>query len=279
MLGEPDRLAGGHHNHVVPFCLYNASPVRIDLNADVGESFGALRIGDDQALLDSVSSASVAAGFHGGDPSILRATVRLAKLRGVAVGAHPGLPDLAGFGRREMKVSPAEAEDLVLYQVAAVAGVAAAEGLRLQHVKPHGALYNMAAKDAALATAIARAVSACDRTLILFGPPGSELLKAGRAAGLAVAAEAFADRAYEADGSLSARAAPGAVIVDETVVVPRALRLVRDRMVLARDGSHVALDAETLCVHGDTPGAGGLAARLRAGLEAAGIEVRRLRDR
>src|SRR6476469_6556098 len=163
--------------------------MRVDLNADVGESFGAYAIGCDAGLMRSITSASVAAGFHGGDPSVLRETIRLAKARGVAVGAHPGFPDLAGFGRREMKVAPREAEDFVLYQVAAVAGVAAAEGVRLQHVKPHGALYNMAARDLELAAAIARGVAAVDRSLILFGPPNSALLEAGRTAGLRVAAE------------------------------------------------------------------------------------------
>ena len=146
--------------------------MRVDLNADVGESFGAFAIGCDAGLMMSISSANVAAGFHGGDPSVLRATIRLAKARGVAIGAHPGFPDLAGFGRREMQLPPREVEDLVLYQVAAVAGVAAAEGARLRHVKPHGAMYNMAARDAELAAAIAHAASVIDRSLILFGPPG-----------------------------------------------------------------------------------------------------------
>src|SRR6266576_6829569 len=157
--------------------------MRIDLNADVGESFGAYTIGLDAGLFRSITSANVAAGFHAGDPSVLRATIRLAKKYGVAVGAHPGFPDLVGFGRRELNVTPQEAEDFVLYQIAAVAGVAAAEGLRLQHVKPHGALFNMAARDAVLASAIARAVAAFDARLILYGPPDSELLRAAIAAG------------------------------------------------------------------------------------------------
>ena len=159
--------------------------MRIDLNADVGESFGAYTIGEDAALMPSISSASVAAGFHAGDPIVLRRTIRLAASHGVAVGAHPGFPDLVGFGRRELHVSPDEAEHFVLYQIAAVAGVAAADGIRLQHVKPHGALFNMAVRDAALAAAIAEAVAAFDRSLMLFGLPGSELLKAGRARGCA----------------------------------------------------------------------------------------------
>ena len=188
---------------------------RVDLNADVGESFGAYAIGHDQALMRSITSASVAAGFHAGDPGVLRETIGLARSHGVAVGAHPGFPDLLGFGRRDMKLTRREAEDLVLYQIAAVAGVAAAEGVALQHVKPHGALYNMAARDADLADAVARATAAIDRRLILFGPPNSELLRAGRQLGLRVAAEVFADRAYEPDGSLVSRRKSGAVISDE----------------------------------------------------------------
>jgi 5-oxoprolinase (ATP-hydrolysing) subunit A len=249
------------------FCTLVA--LRIDLNADVGEGFG-----DDEGLLRLVTSANVAAGFHAGDPSVLRQTIQAARAGGAAVGAHPSFPDRAGFGRHEMIVTPEEAEDFVLYQIAAVAGVASAEGLRLQHVKPHGALYNMAARDSALAEAIARAAVAFDSSLILFGLSGSELLKAGRAAGLRVAAEAFADRAYEADGSLVSRNKPGAVIHDAEAVVSRAIRMAKDKTVTSIDGSIVRVDVDTICVHSDTPGAGDLAARLRAGLEAAGVTVR-----
>lgn len=251
--------------------------MRIDINADVGESFGAYTIGDDVALMVSITSASVAAGFHAGDPSVLRRTIRLAASHGVAVGAHPGFPDLVGFGRRELNVTPDEAENLVLYQVAAVAGVAAAEGVRLQHVKPHGALFNMAVRDRPLAAAIVRAVAAFDASLLLFGLPGSELLKAGRAAGLRVAAELFADRAYEKDGTLRSRTMPDAVIQDPSLVVARAVRMVKERAVEAIDGTLVPLEADTICVHGDTPGAHVLAARLRAGLEAAGVTVKSVR--
>jgi len=247
--------------------------VRIDINSDMGESFGAYTIGHDAGLLTAITSANVAAGFHAGDPSVLRETIRAAVAHRVAVGAHPGFPDLVGFGRRELNVTPREAEDLVLYQVAAVAGVAAAEGTRLQHVKPHGALFNMAVHDATLSAAIARAVAAFDKSLILFGLPGSEILKAGRAAGLRVAAEVFADRAYEPDGTLASRRKPGAVIHDSDVVVARAVRMVTDRTVVATDGSVVPLDADTICVHGDTPGSDVLAARIRAGFERAGVIV------
>lgn len=247
--------------------------MRVDLNADVGESFGAYAIGDDEELFRSITSASVAAGFHGGDPSVLRTTIRLARQHGVALGAHPGFPDLAGFGRRELHMTPAEAEDLVLYQVAAVAGVASAEGVRLQHVKPHGALYNMAARDRRLADAIVRAVFAFDRSLVVFGLPGSALLDAARAAGLAAAAEGFADRAYAPDGSLAPRTTPGAVIAESGQLVARAVRMVIKQSVAALDGSELSFAVDTLCVHGDTPGAGALAERLRSGLAAAGIRV------
>jgi UPF0271 protein len=247
--------------------------MRIDLNADVGESFGAYSLGADEGLMRSITSASIAAGFHAGDPSVMRRTINLAKSHGVAIGAHPGFPDLAGFGRRELQVSPAEAEDFVLYQIAAVAGVAAAEGVKLQHVKPHGALFNMAVRDAALATAIAKAAAAFDRSLILFGLPGSEIIRAGRAAGLRVAAEIFADRAYQADGSLTPRSRPGSVIHDAAAVASRAVRMVTERVVDSVDGTTVPLDADTICVHGDTPGAEQLAAGLRAALVAAGVTV------
>jgi len=250
----------------------------IDLNADVGESFGAHQIGCDQGLMKAITSANIAAGFHGGDPSVLRDTVRLAKEHGVAVGAHPGFADLAGFGRREMRLTAREAEDLVLYQIAAVAGVAAAEGVRLRHVKPHGALYNMAARDSVLASAIARAAAAVDPSLILYGLPNSELLKAARTAGLRTAAEGFADRAYEPDGALMSRRKPGALLLDPEIVVARALRLVREHAVAASDGTPLTLHIDTLCVHGDTPGADELAARLRRGLEAAGITVQAIGD-
>jgi UPF0271 protein len=254
------------------FCTLLA--LRIDINADVGESFGAYAIGHDSGLMTSITSANVAAGFHAGDPSVLRATIRMAKAHGVAVGAHPSFPDLAGFGRREMKVSPREAEDFVLYQIAAVAGVAAAEGVTLQHVKPHGALFNMAMRDADLASAIARATAAFSSDLILFGLPDSELLKAGRAERLRVVAEAFADRAYEADGSLVSRSKPGAVIHDASAVVARVVQMVKEGTVVSIDGAILKLQPDTICVHSDTPGADDLTASLRAALGAAGVSVR-----
>ena len=251
--------------------------MRIDLNSDLGESFGAWPMGQDAALMDSITSANIACGFHAGDPGVMRQTLALAKDKGVAVGAHPGFPDLVGFGRREMKATPAEVHDFVLYQVAALAGMAAAQGLKLQHVKAHGALYNMACKERSLADAIARAVAAFDRTLILFGLPNSELLRAGAAAGLPVAAEVFADRAYERDGSLTSRHKPGSVIHEEDAVVERAVRMVKQRDVVVVDGSVIALQADTICLHGDTPGAAALAQVVRRGLEAAGVVIAPLR--
>jgi UPF0271 protein len=251
--------------------------MRIDLNSDLGESFGPWPMGQDAALMDSITSANIACGFHAGDPGVMRQTLALAKDKGVAVGAHPGFPDLVGFGRREIKATPAEVHDLVLYQVSALAGMAAAQGLKLQHVKAHGALYNMACKERPLADAIARAVAAFDRSLILFGLPQSELLRAGEAAGLPVAAEVFADRAYERDGSLTSRTRPGSVIHDEKAVVDRAVRMVKQQQVVAVDGSVVALQADTLCLHGDTPGAAALAGLIRRGLASAGVSIAALR--
>jgi UPF0271 protein len=248
--------------------------MRIDLNSDLGESFGIYHLGNDAVVMQSITSANVACGFHGGDPTVIRDTVRMAKARGVAVGAHPGFPDLMGFGRREMKASAREVEDMVLYQVAAVAGIAATEGLRLQHVKAHGALYNQAAADRDLAQAIAAAVAAFDPSLIMFGLPGSHLIDAGRAVGLRVAAEGFADRAYERDGTLASRRKPGSVLHDPAAVLDRVLRMVQDRTVVTVDGSSIPLDVDTICLHGDTPDAAALSAALRAGLERAGVAVR-----
>jgi 5-oxoprolinase (ATP-hydrolysing) subunit A len=246
----------------------------MDLNSDVGESFGAYRLGADAEVMRSITSANVACGFHAGDPGVMRHTVRLARDAGVAVGAHPGFPDLVGFGRRELRASAREVEDMVLYQVGALAALAASEGVRLSHVKAHGALYTMAARDRTLAEAIAQAVAAFDRSLVLFGLPGSELLRAGQAVGLRVAAEGFADRAYAPDGSLASRASPGSVIDDVGEVVRRSVRMVTTGEVTATDGSTLTLSVDTLCVHGDTPGAAEIARRLREGLQQCGVDVR-----
>jgi UPF0271 protein len=248
--------------------------MQIDLNGDVGESFGAYEIGHDAALIPVLTSANVACGFHAGDPAVMRATVALAREHGVAVGAHPGFPDLAGFGRREMKATPREVEDFVAYQIGALAGIAAAQNVRLTHVKPHGALYNMAVRDDELADAIARATASVDRSLMLFGLPGSKSLEAARRHGLRGVSEAFADRAYRADGTLVPRSESGAVIHDADTVVARAVMIARDRVVAAADGTRVPLEAETICVHGDTRGAAMLAARIRRALGDAGIEIK-----
>jgi UPF0271 protein len=244
------------------------------INCDMGEGFGLYRCGDDAAIMPYITIANVACGFHAGDPTVMAETVALAKRHGVAVGAHPSYPDLVGFGRRAMAVSPKEAEDFCLYQIAAVAGVAQAEGLRMQHVKAHGELFNVAAKDRELAMAIARAVAAFDKSLIFFAMPRSEMLHAGQALGLRTVTEVFADRAYEPDGSLVSRRKPGAVIHDADAVVARAVRMVKDRSIVAIDGSAISVDADTICVHGDTPGSDDLAAKIRAGFEAAGITVK-----
>ena len=247
--------------------------VPIDLNADVGESFGAYRYGDDEGVIPCVSSANIACGFHAGDPAVMRSTVQLARRHGVAVGAHPGFQDLAGFGRREMRLGAAELENLVAYQVGALAAIAAAEGASLSHVKPHGALYNMAARDSTMAEAIARAVRGVDASLVLFGLSGSQLVAAGERAGLRVASEVFADRGYGADGSLAPRGTPGAVVTDAAEVARRAVEMAAGQAVAALDGTRVSVKADTICVHGDTPGAAAIARAVRDALVAAGITV------
>ncbi len=246
---------------------------RIDLNCDMGESFGAYGLGADDAVLPFITSANVACGFHAGDPAVMRRTVRAALEHGVALGAHPGLPDLVGFGRRAMAIAPAEAYELVVYQVGALLAFALAAGARLAHVKAHGALYNMAARDRALADAIATAVRDVDRSLVLFGLSGSELVAAGERAGLSTAAEAFADRNYLPDGSLVPRSRPDALVGDPAEALHRVVRMVREGRVRAVDGSEVAIRADTVCIHGDGPHAAELAPALRQGLEREGITV------
>ncbi len=247
--------------------------VTLDLNCDMGEGFGAYAMGDDLALLDHVTSANIACGFHAGDPAIMQRTVTAALAKGVAVGAHPSLPDLQGFGRREMKVSPADAYAMVVYQVGALAGFARAAGGRLNHVKPHGALYNMAARDRRLADALARAVRDFDARLIFVGLAGSAMIDAAQALGLRTASEVFADRSYQDDGSLSPRGQPGAMIEDADA----SLAQVRDMLagsVRALSGQRVRVKADTLCLHGDQPGALAFAQHLRAALTADGVVLR-----
>lgn len=250
----------------------------IDLNCDMGESFGPWPMGADAAILPYVTSANVACGFHAGDPLGMARTVALAGQHGVAIGAHPGYPDLAGFGRRDLHMSADELEAAVLYQIGALAAIAAAQGLRLTHVKPHGALYNRAAADPAVAAPIIRAVIRLAGTmpLVFVGLAGSGMVAAAQAAGLPVAAEAFADRAYEADGRLRARSQPGSLLTDPTAAAAQAVRIVQEGRVIAYDGTPVAVQAATLCIHGDTPGAPAIAQAVRAALDAAGITVRPL---
>jgi len=250
---------------------------RVDLNADIGEGFGAWSMGADEALLQHVTSANVACGFHAGDPSVIDRTVARAVRAGVAVGAHPGYCDLRGFGRREMRVPASEVEADVVYQVGALLAFARAHGAPLTHVKAHGALYNQAADDAELAQAIARGVARVSRELVLVGLAGSLAMRqAAAVCGLRFAAEAFVDRGYDSAGRLVARSRPGALISDPGLVAAAALRLARDRMAVAIDGSEVAVEADTLCLHGDTPNALALARAVREALERAGVGVQAL---
>jgi UPF0271 protein len=248
--------------------------VFIDLNADVGESFGAWQLGEDERLIPLVSSVNVACGFHAGDPLTIERTVRIAAAAGVSVGAHPGYPDLAGFGRRAMNIPPDELEALIVYQVGAVATFARAAGTEIRHVKPHGALYNRAADDAALAETIARGVRRVSPDLALVGLAGSVMLDAGRAAGLRVCAEAFADRVYEANGRLRSRDLQDALIDEPAEAARQAVAIALDHEVNAIGGSVLDVEADTLCVHGDAPGAADRAAAVRWALEAAGVEIR-----
>jgi UPF0271 protein len=246
----------------------------VDLNCDVGESFGAYTLGNDAEILDYVTSANIACGFHAGDPPTMRQTVRLAAEKHVAIGAHPGLPDLVGFGRRAMEISPQDAQDLVMYQVGALLAFVRAEGVALGHVKPHGALYNMAARNAALARAIAEAVRRVDPQLVLVGLSGSELVKAGASAGLATASEVFADRTYQSDGSLTARQRPGAMVTDPVEAARRVIGMVERGRVASEQGTEVAVRADTVCVHGDTPDAVAYVRAIRQQLAAVGIAVK-----
>ncbi len=245
----------------------------IDLNADLGEGFGAWRLGDDDALLAVVTSANVACGFHAGDPATMQRVCTSAAARGVTIGAQVGYRDLVGFGRRRIDIAPADLFADVLYQLGALDAFARAAGARVRYVKPHGALYNTAADDEAQAGAIAAAAAASDAALPLLGLPGSALAHAAAAHGLPFVAEAFADRAYRADGRLVARDQPGAVLATEAAVVAQALSIARDGQVQAADGSSITVVAASLCVHGDTPGAAALARAVRAALSAAGLTV------
>jgi UPF0271 protein len=248
--------------------------MRVDINCDMGESFGAYEIGADDEVMPHVTSANIACGFHGGDPAVMRRTIASAKEHGVAVGAHPGLPDLIGFGRRTMQVTPQEVYDMLIYQVGALLGFARAAAVPVRHVKPHGALYNMAAAQPALADAIAGAVRAVDAGLVLYGLAGSHLLTAAERAGLRSASEAFADRNYLHDGALVPRSRPDALVSDADEAVRRVVRMVKEGVVSDVEGEDIPIRADTICIHGDGPHAAEIARRLRDGLTAAGIELR-----
>lgn len=245
----------------------------IDLNADLGESFGAWRMGDDAGVVPWITSANIACGFHAGDPSVMRATILLCVQHGVAIGAHTSLPDLPGFGRREMKTAPNEVYAQTLYQLGALHALTHAAGTQLHHVKPHGALYNMAARDRALAGAIAAAVRDFNPMLILAGLAGSTLIDAGLAAGLTVQREGFCDRRYRADGSLMPRSETGAVIEDIDDAVAQAVSIATRGEAVTGDGAKLRIEADTLCVHGDRANAAAFAERLRRALERAGMRV------
>jgi len=248
----------------------------VDLNSDLGESFGAYTIGDDAALIPLISSANVACGFHAGDPVVLTQTIARCKQSGVSVGAHPGHPDLMGFGRRVLQLSNAEAAAYVQYQVAAAQGVCRAQGVALRHVKLHGALYNQAGKDFSLALAVCKAIAQLDKDLVLLALAGSEMVRAANETGLTVREEVFADRAYEPDGSLVARTKPGAMIHDEDLAVRRVVQMVTQGTVEAIDGSVTPLNADSICVHGDNANAIAFVARIRQALTQAGVSIAHL---
>lgn len=250
----------------------------IDLNSDVGESFGAFSKGCDRMVLESVTSANIACGFHAGDAGTMRRTMAICKELGVNPGAHPGYPDMQGFGRREMSATAEEIEDYVLYQVGALDGFARAEGLRLSHVKAHGALYNRTAKDEEAAAAVARAVRSFDPGLILVGLANSLMIRVAKDMGLRAASEAFADRAYNPDGTLVPRAIPGSVIHDRERVVERAVRMASEGVVLGVDGNAIELEITTICLHGDTEGAAVLAADIRKAIDALGVRIAPLNE-
>jgi UPF0271 protein len=247
---------------------------KVDLNSDLGEGFGAWPMGNDAAMLGLATSANIACGFHAGDPDIMRTTIALAKVRGVTIGAHPGYRDLHGFGRRPMPgLTASEIENLVAYQIGALQGVATLAGHRVTHVKAHGALSNVGCVDDMTARAIAAAIRAVDRDLIFVVLPNSALALAGASAGLRMVNEVFADRAYDDDAALLSRGKPGAVLHDAGVIAERVVRMVQDRAIVAASGKVIKVDVDTVCIHGDTPGAVAIARDVRQALETEGIVV------
>jgi 5-oxoprolinase (ATP-hydrolysing) subunit A len=245
----------------------------IDLNCDMGESYGAWKMGADAEVMPYITSANVACGFHAGDPATIRRTVQLAVDRGVAVGAHPSLPDLMGFGRRAMRISPQDMYDLVVYQAGAVEAFARAAGVKLHHVKCHGSLYNMAATDEGLSEAMARAVKDLGSRVILYALSGSKSLEAGKKSGIRVLGEVFADRGYSDDGTLAPRDKPGGMIVDQAASAKQALAMIEQGYVTSLSGKRVAVAADTMCLHGDQPGAVAFAQHLRKTFSEKGITV------
>lgn len=246
----------------------------VDLNCDLGESFGHYRLGEQEEILKYVTSANIACGFHAGDPTVMRETVELAIANGVQIGAHPGLPDLNGFGRREMNITPQEAYDMIVYQIGALQGFLQTKGAQMQHVKPHGALYNMASVNRPIADAIAKAVYDVSPNLLLFGLASSELTAAGEAIGLQTIHEVFADRTYQADGTLTSRKQANALITDEAVAISKIVKMVKQGLVTSVQGTDVALKAESICLHGDGAHAVAFAKRARFELEAQQIQVK-----
>ncbi|MBD1544318.1 LamB/YcsF family protein [Arthrobacter sp. IA7] len=246
----------------------------IDLNSDVGESFGRWSLGDDAAIMASLSSANVACGFHAGDPSVIRATCEAAAKSGVVVGAHVGYRDLAGFGRRYMDVDPRELADDVVYQIGALQALAATAGTRVRYVKPHGGLYNAIVHNTAQARAVVDAVKSVNPDLPILGLPGSEVLRLAEEAGLRAVSEAFADRAYNPDGTLTSRTQPGSVLEDPESVAARVLQMTTGEAITAIDGSDLLINAESVCVHGDSPGAVAMAVAVKRALDAAGITIK-----
>lgn len=247
--------------------------LKVDLNADMGESFGAYQIGSDQALAQYISSANVACGFHAADPNVMAKTVDLLVKEEVAIGAHPGLNDLIGFGRRPMSITPTEAKNDVLYQLGALSAFAKAKGKTLHHVKPHGALYNMAAQNAELAMAIAEAVASFDDNLVFLGLSGSEMLKAAKACGLRVASEVFADRAYTDEGLLVNRKLPGAMIENPDDAINRVIQMIKEGTVTSINGNVIPIEADSICIHGDGPNALTFAKQIHQRLIAEGIQI------
>ncbi|MFA4647380.1 LamB/YcsF family protein [Pyrococcus kukulkanii] len=252
--------------------------MKVDLNSDLGESFGRYKLGLDEEVMKYITSANVACGWHAGDPLVMRKTVRLAKENGVEVGAHPGYPDLMGFGRRYMKLTPEEARNYILYQIGALYAFVKAEGLELQHVKPHGALYNAMVKEEDLARAVIEGILDFDKNLILVTLSNSRVAEIAEEMGLKVAHEVFADRAYNPDGTLVPRGRPGAVIHDKEEIAERVISMVRDGGVKAINGEWVELKVDTICVHGDTPKAVEITAYIRKKLEEEGVKIVPLRD-